>query len=92
MSDAILTMASEIREHVEYSIEAIESDLDDLFDEIERFHREFDHPRADVDPETAQMLSTTLYRIYGTALAASIRVRKLRVLEQELHVDIMVLS
>jgi hypothetical protein len=92
MSDAVLRMASEIREHVEYSVDAIESDIDDLFDEIERFYREFDHPRADVDPETAQMLSTTLYRIYGTLLATSIRVRRLRDLEQELHVNIMVLT
>lgn len=92
MSDAVLRMASEIREHVEYSVDAIESDIDDLFDEIERFHREFDHPRADVDPETAQMLSTTLYRIYGTLLATSIRVRRLRDLERELHVNIMVLT
>ena len=92
MSDAVLRMASEIREHVEYSVDAIESDIDDLFDEIERFHREFDHPRADVDPETAQMLSTTLYRVYGTLLAAAIRVRRLRDLERELRVNIMVLS
>ncbi len=92
MSDAVLRMASEIREHVEYSVDAIESDIDDLFDEIERFYREFDHPRADVDPETAQMLSTTLYRIYGTLLATSIRVRRLRDLERELHVNIMVLT
>lgn len=92
MSDAVLRMASEIREHVEYSVDAIESDIDDLFDEIERFHREFDHPRADVDLETAQMLSTTLYRIYGTLLATSIRVRRMRDLERELHVNIMVLT
>ncbi len=92
MSDAAVKMASEIREHVELSVDAIMSELDDLFDEIEKFHRDFDRPDAGVDTDTAQMLSETLYDTYKAALDVVGQLRKLRVLERELRVNIIVLK